>query len=69
MHTRNYTRFWNFITLVSKIKVYKKVLREVAEKYDGAEDLIDNIIDETCSQGKLSAEEVIYFLVSFLAVK
>ena len=49
-----------------KIKVYKNVLKEVAEKYDGAEDFINNRIDEICSQEMLSGEEVIYFLVSFL---
>ena len=25
-----------------KVKIYKKVLKEVAEKYDGAEDFINN---------------------------
>ena len=49
-----------------KSKVYKKVLKEVTEKYDGAEDFINNRIDEICSQEKLSAEEVIYVLVDFL---
>ena len=43
-----------------KVKVYKKILKEVAEN------IINNRIDEICSQEKLSAEEVIYFLVSFL---
>ena len=47
--------------------VYKKVLKEVAKKYDGAEDFINNSIDEMCSQKNLSAEEVINFFVSFLA--
>ena len=42
-----------------KVKVYKKVVKE------GAESLINNRIAETCSQEKLSAEEEIYFLVSF----
>ena len=49
-----------------EIKVFKKVLKEVVEKYDGAEDVINSSIDEICSQEKLSAEEVIYFLVGFL---
>ena len=55
-----------------KIKVYKRVLKEVSEKYEGAEDFINSRIEEICSQEKLSVEEVIYFLyflVSFLAVK
>ena len=30
-----------------KVKVYKKVLKEVAEKYDGAEDFINNRIEKS----------------------
>ena len=55
-----------------KIKVYKRVLKEVSKRYDGAEDFINSRIEQFCSQEKLSAKEVIYFLcflVSFLAVK
>ena len=55
-----------------KIKVYKRVLKEASEKYDGDEDFINSRTEEICSQEKLSVEEVIcflYFLVSFLAVK
>ena len=55
-----------------KIKIYKTVLKEVSEKYDGDEDFVNRKIEEICSQEKLSAEEVIYFLcfpVSFVAVK
>ena len=51
-----------------KIKVYKRVPKEVSRKYDGAEDFINSRIQEICSQEKLSAEKVIYllcFLVSF----
>ena len=57
---------------ILKIKIYKRVLNEVSEKYDGAEDFMNSRIEEICSQEKLSAQEVIYFpsfLVSFLAVK
>ena len=55
-----------------KIKVYKRVPKEVSKKYDAAEDFINIRIEEICSQEKLSTEEVIYFLcflVSFLTVK
>ena len=48
------------------------MLKEVSEKYDGDEDFVNRKIEEICSQEKLSAEEVIYFLcfpVSFVAVK
>ena len=55
-----------------KIKIYKRALKEVSKKYDGAEDFIHRRIDEICSQEKFSPEEVtsfLCFLVSFLAVK
>ena len=55
-----------------KIKVYKIVLKEVSDKYEGAEELINSRTDEICSQEKLSAEEVVCFLrllVSFLEVR
>ena len=51
-----------------KIEVYNKVLKEVSEKYETAEELINSRSDEICSQEKLFAEEVIhflYFLISF----
>ena len=32
-----------------KIKIYKTVLKEVSEKYDGAEDFINRRIGEICS--------------------
>ena len=32
-----------------KIKVYKKVLKEICEKYDGAEDFINSRIEENFS--------------------
>ena len=47
-------------------KVYKKMLKKVTKKYDGAEDFTNNRIDEILSQEKLSAEDVIYFVFSFL---
>ena len=52
-----------------KIKIYKTILKEVAEKYDRAKDFTNNRIDEICSQEKLSTEEVIYFLAGFLQFK
>ena len=50
----------------------KSVLKDVSEKYEGAEELINSRIEEMCSQEKLSVEDVIYFLcflVSILIVK
>ena len=49
-----------------KVKVYEKALKKVAEKYEGAENFINNIIDEIFVQEKLSAVELIYFYASFL---
>ena len=45
--------------------MYKKVLKEVFEKYERAGDFINKKLDEVYSREKLSAEEVIYFLISF----
>ena len=45
-----------------RIKVYKKLLTEICDKYDGVDDFINDRIEQ------LSAEEVIYFLVSFFRV-
>ena len=36
-----------------KIKVYKKLLREICEKYDGLEAFINERIKEICSHEKL----------------
>ena len=63
-----YPKSMNNIT----IKIYKRVPKEVCKKYDGAEGFINSRIEEICSQEKLSAEEVIYFLcflVSFFNSK
>ena len=49
-----------------RVKVYKNALKEVVEKYEEAESFVNNKIDEICSQENFSAEEVIYFFVSFL---
>ena len=49
-----------------KMEIYKRVLQEISEKYNEAEDFINKRTEEVCSQEKLSAEEVTYFLVTFL---
>ena len=46
----------------TKLNVYKKVLQEVCEKFNGAEQYIKERIEVLCSESKLSAEEVTYFL-------
>ena len=45
----------------TKLNLYKKVLHEVCEKFDGAEEFINQKIEEICYQKKLSVEEVTYF--------
>ena len=45
----------------TKVNVYKKVLQELCEKFNGAEAYIKERIDELCSENKLSVEEVPYF--------
>ena len=44
----------------AKLSVYKKVLQEVFEKFDGAEDFIKDKIEEICSNKKLSVVKVTY---------
>ena len=46
----------------TKLNVYKKVLHKVCEKFDGTEEFINQKIEETCCQEKLSMEEVTYFV-------
>ena len=51
-----------------KIKIYKRVLKDASEKYEGAEEFINGRIAEICSQEKLSVEELIYFLYIFFSL-
>ena len=55
-----------------KTNTYNRVLNQLSEKHDGAEDVIYSKIEEIGSKEKLCAEEVIFFLcilVTFLTVK
>ena len=45
-----------------RIKVYKKLLKEIWDNYDGVEHFINDRIVQICCHEKLSVEEVIYFL-------
>ena len=48
---------------MNKVNVYEKVIQEVCEKSDGAEEFIkEKKIEEICSNGKLSVEEVNLFV-------
>ena len=46
----------------AKFNVYKKVLQEVCEMFDGAKEFIRDKIKEICSDEKLSVEEVTKFV-------
>ena len=48
----------------AKLYVYKKVLQEVCEKFDGAKEFIRDKIEEICSTEKLSVEEVTYLFMN-----
>ena len=48
----------------TKLNVYKKVLQEVCEKFNGAEQYIKERIEVLCSKSKLSAEEVTYLFTN-----
>ena len=49
---------------VNKINIYKRVLQEICEKFDGAEEFVKEKIEEIWSNGKLSVEEVAYFFLN-----
>ena len=52
---------------ILKIKIYKRVLKDVLRKYEGAEEFINSRIEKICSQEKQSVGEVIYFYILLLA--
>ena len=48
----------------TKINVYKKVLQELCEKFNGAEGYIKEGIEELCSENKLSVKLVTYLFMN-----
>ena len=48
----------------AKLNVYKVVLQDVCEKFNGTEEYIKKRIEELCSEKKLSAEEVTYLFTN-----
>ena len=52
----------------SKNKIYKKIIKEVCRKYEGAQEFIANKVKELCSQEGIFTEEVCtqFFVNSFL---
>ena len=54
----------------SKIKIYKKIVKEVCEKYDGALEFITNRFTDLCSQeGTLIDEVRKWFKASLFCIK
>ena len=45
----------------TKLNIYKKVLHEVCQKFNGAEEFINQKIEEICCHEKLLVEEVTYY--------
>ena len=52
---------------ILKMKIYKRVLKDVLRKYEGAEEFINSRTEKICSQEKQSVGEVIYFYILLLA--
>ena len=48
----------------TKINVYKKVLQELCEKFNGTEGYIKERIEKLCRENKLSVEEVTYLFMN-----
>ena len=48
----------------TKLDVYKIVLQEVFEKFNGTEEYTKKKIEELCNKKKLSAEEVTYLFTN-----
>ena len=47
---------------ILKIKIYKRVLKDVSEKYEGVEEFISSRIEEICFQEKLSVDFYLFLL-------
>ena len=46
----------------TKIKIYKKVIKEVCKEYEGASEFIGNKINELCFEREVSTEEVRFYI-------
>lgn len=50
----------------TKVEVYRKVLRDSSQNYEGAENFIKQWIEGICEHKKTSVEEVFYFCISLV---
>ena len=46
----------------TKVEVYREVLRDISQIFEGAENFIKQPIEEICEKKKISVEKVFYFL-------
>ena len=51
----------------TKINIYRKVIEEVSNKYEGAGEFIQKKINELCSEHGISTEEVRLYILHILA--
>ena len=47
----------------TKVEVYREVLRDVSQNFEGTENFIEQRIQEICEKKKISVEEVFYFYI------
>ena len=47
----------------SKVEVYREVLRDVSQNFEGAENFIKHQIEKIYEQKKISVEELFYFYI------
>ena len=45
----------------TKVEVYREVLRDISQIFEGAENFIKQPIEEICEKKKISVEKVFYF--------
>ena len=50
----------------TKLDVYREVLRDVSQNFEGAENVIKQWIEKICERKNKSVEEVFYFHISLV---
>ena len=46
------------MNLTTKNRIYRKIIEDMCDKYDGAKEFIDNRIKELCAQDRILINEV-----------
>ena len=52
----------------TNVKVYREVLRDVTQNFEGAESIIKQQMEEICERKKRSVKEVFYFYLFFMFI-